>query len=270
MDRAYPSAEHLSANYQVLVWDRRNTGASDLAIEDAPSEVHLWADDLHHLLGALNMSPAYLGGTSNGQMLSLLMAHRYPQDVRGLILANTPTDDLDLMGRIWNAHYMQLAEVAESKGMQAVIAHSTEAQMRVLSAQSKPEDFDWLLSWVAETISMNPSNRDRLLATDPRQFSTLMRKWGRSILSGRPHLAGLTEDQVRCISVPALVAHGFNPFHPRRAAETLYWLLPNAEWVEYTDRFTQKEIDQAQDKGTLRRTFVEAFLRRNEYSSLDK
>ena len=270
-DRAYLSAGRLSANYQALLWDRRNTGASDIAIEDVPSEMHLWADDLHHLLHTLILSPAYLGGSSAGHILSLLMAHRYPQDVRGLILANTPTDDLDLLGPLWNAHYLQLAEVAESKGMQAVIAHSTEAWTRIVSAKSKPEDYDWLLKWVAETISMNPSNRDRLLAMDPKQFATIMKKWGHPNFSGRPHLAGLTEDQVRRITVPALVAHGFNEVHPKRTAEELYRLLPNAEWVEYSDRYTQEEIDQAQEadapptqRAALRLPFVEEFLRRNE------
>ena len=48
--RDYLNAGYLSANYQVLLWDRRNSGASDIAIEDAPSEFHLWTDDLHWLL----------------------------------------------------------------------------------------------------------------------------------------------------------------------------------------------------------------------------
>ncbi len=268
----YVMAARLSVNYQALVWDRRNTGASAIALEeDAPSEYPLWVEDLHHLLHALNLSPAYLGGSSFGHIVSLLMAHRYPQDVKGLILVDAPTDDLDLLQPIWNAHYRQLGEVAESEGMQAVIAHSTEAWVRTVSAQSKPEGYDWLLNWVAETISMNPSNRDRLLAIDAKQFAATMRKWGRPGFSGRPHLAGLTEDQVRRITVPTLVAHGFDELHPRRTAEELYRLLPNAEWVEYTDRFTQEEIDRAQaadapptQQAALRMPFIEAFLQRVE------
>ena len=45
--------------------------------------------------------------------------------------------------------------------------------------------------------------------------------------------------------------------------------MPNAEWVEYTDRFTQEEIDQVQaanapftQQAALRMPFVEAFMRR--------
>ena len=46
----YVFAGRLSASHKVLTWDRRNCGASDLAVEDAESEWHLWADDLHALL----------------------------------------------------------------------------------------------------------------------------------------------------------------------------------------------------------------------------
>jgi hypothetical protein len=74
---------------------------------------------------------------------------------------------------------------------------------------------------------------------------------------------------VRRITVPTLVAHGFNDIHPRRTTEELYRLLSDAERVEYTDQFTQKEIDQAliadappTQRAALRMPFVEAFLQR--------
>jgi pimeloyl-ACP methyl ester carboxylesterase len=260
---AYLYAGRLSASSRVLIWDRRNTGASAIAIEDAPSELHLWADDLHHLLHALDLSPAYLGGASAGHMLSLLMAHRHPEDVKGLILVDTPTDDTDGDKPFIDATYFRLAAVAESQGMQAVIALSTQAWRRI-----PPEDYDWALQWIADTISKNPGNRDRLLAMDPERFAAIIRKWGSGWLSERLYLSGLSDDQIRRISAPALIAHGFDEGHPRHTAKELCGLLPNAEWVEYTNRFTQQEIDRAQEAPTqraaLRMPFVEAFLQRVE------
>src|SRR5687768_6013810 len=93
----YLNAGSLASQYKNLLWDRRNCGASDVRIEDAPSELHLWADDLHHLLHTLNLSPAYLAGGSNGCRLSLLMAHRYPDDVKAIILIDPPTDAFDIL-----------------------------------------------------------------------------------------------------------------------------------------------------------------------------
>ena len=227
-DFVYLHAKRLSPNYKVLLWDRRNCGASDLAIEDAPSEYYLWSDDLHHLLNALNMSPAYVAGGSAGHIVSLLMAHRYPQDVKGLILFDVPADDPNLRKPIVDARFLQLAEVAEKKGMEAVIDHPTEA----------------IYDWFRVAIVLNPSNRDRLLSMDAKEFARIMRRWAECYQSWRFHLAGLSDEELRGIRAPAIILHGFNEGHPRHTAEELHKLLPNSQWAEYSDRHTQEEIDQ--------------------------
>jgi pimeloyl-ACP methyl ester carboxylesterase len=199
-----------------------------------------------------------------------MMAHRYPAAVKGLILNNTPTDDLDLCRPIGDAYFYKLVAVAEEKGMQAAIDHSTEAWVRVVSGKSKPGDRDGIQKWVAETISMNPGNRDRLLAMDPKAFAAIMYKWANWYEAGPGHVHGFSYETIRTITHPALVAHGFDPLHPRHAAEKLYQQLPNAEWVEYSDRFTPEEIDRAREEGpatqqvALTLPFIEAFLQRVE------
>ena len=45
------------AGYRVVIHDRRNCGASALAIDGANSEYEQWADDLHALLDALGALP---------------------------------------------------------------------------------------------------------------------------------------------------------------------------------------------------------------------
>ena len=53
-------------------------------------------------------------------------------------------------------------------------------------------------------------------------------------------------------------------------AEKLYQQLPNAEWVEYSDRYSQEEIDRAREEGpatqqvALSLPFIEEFLQRIE------
>lgn len=269
-DWSYLNAGCFSSRYQNLLWDRRNCGASDIAIEDAPTEFHLWADDLHGLLQELNTGPVYLAGGSNGTAFSLMMAHLYPQDVKGLILTHPATDDIDLLNRIIGTHYHKIADVAENKDMQAVIAYSTEAWIRIVSGQSIPEDFDWLLNWVAETISLNPENRGRLLSMAPKAFAKIMRKWGDLVFSGRAHFAGLSDQEIRQISVPAIVVPGFDDIHPRHTAENLHTLLPNSTWVEYTEKYSQEKIDQVRqsdvmgrEKTMLTMPFLNDFLETN-------
>ena len=267
---SYLVAGRLSANHRVLLWDRSNTGASDVAIEDAPGAEHQWADQLHGLLEALDLSPAYLAGRCSGQTTSLIAARRYPADVKGLILVAPPTDDLDLLKPITDGFCFNLAAVAEQEGMQAVIAHSTEASVRQVSGRSGSEDWDALSNWAADTISKNPGNRDRLLAMDPKVFAAIMRKWGDWYTSGPGHVHGLSYQDIRPITVPALVAYGLDYVHPRRSAEQLCEVLPNAEWVEYSDRYTQAEIDVVEEEGlntqkiAMVLPFVEEFLQRLE------
>ena len=157
-----------------------------------------------------------------------------------------------------NAMMSRHAAVAEEKGMEAVIAESTEAWIRRISG--RPEAGDGQLKWVAETISANPDNRDRLLAMEPKVYAATLRKWSSWYASGPGHVHGVSYDLIRPITLPTLVAHGFDPVHPRDAAEDLHKQLPNAEWVEYSDLYTQEEIDQAGQKWALALPFMDEFL----------
>ena len=88
MSAVEPLAEHVAdAGYRVVVFDRRNCGASDVVIDGDDSEYEIWADDVHELLSHLGALPAFVGGSSSGCRTSLLFALRHPQAVRGLLLA---------------------------------------------------------------------------------------------------------------------------------------------------------------------------------------
>jgi pimeloyl-ACP methyl ester carboxylesterase len=264
---AYVFAGRFSANYRVLLWDRRNSGASDIAIEDAESEAHLWTDDLHALLQELDMSPAYVGGSSAGCVMSLLMAHRYPQDVKGLLLYNPPTDDVQSCQQpLVEYHYLCLARAAEEKGIEAVIE---------LSTHPPDPEWAWITGWVAETIALNPGNRERLLAMDPGQFASIMKKWAGGLTSPRSYLANLSDEELAAIDAPAIVSYDFGAWHPEHTARELYRKLPNAEWVDYGARYTSKEIQEIADivasgdvavstKFVFRIPFYEDFLQRVE------
>ena len=263
----YVFAGRFSAHYRVLTWDRRNSGASDLAVEDAESEWHLWADDLHALLQELDMSPAYVGGSSAGFELSLLMAYRYPQDVKGLILQDPSTDKVpDCQQPVAEARYLCIARAAERGGMEAVIE---------TSADPPEPEWAWLTCWVADAIAADPETRDRLLSMEPRRFAAIMKKWAKWLASPRMYLANLSDEALAAIDVPAIVSHGFNDWHPEHTARNLHRLLSNAEWVDYSSRYTSQEIQGIADmyarggigastKLAFRFPFYEDFVRRVE------
>jgi len=185
------------------------------------------------------MSPAYIGGGSYGCLMSLLMAHRYPQDVKGLLLYSPPTDDLESCQQpLVEHHYLCLARAAEEKGMEAAIE---------LSTHPPDPEWAWISGWVAETIALNPGNRERLLAMDPKHFASIMRKWAGWLTSPRNYLANLSDEELAGIDAPAVVAWGLNDWHPEHTARELYEKLPNAEWVDYAARYTPAEIQEIAD-----------------------
>src|SRR5438309_6379092 len=106
------------AGYRVIVYDRRNTGASGIAIE-GESENDEWAEDLHELLGRLDALPAYIGGSSSGCRLAMILALRRPEDVRGLLLWRV-TGGPHAAERLTNQYYTSHIEAAEKGGMAAV------------------------------------------------------------------------------------------------------------------------------------------------------
>jgi pimeloyl-ACP methyl ester carboxylesterase len=230
-------AGRYSARYQTLIWDPRNCGFSDLQIEDAQSEWHLWTDDLHTLLNELHMTPAIIGGRSRGCVLSLLMGYRYPEDVKGLLLQEAPTNNVpDAMALIARHHYYKLADAAASQGMEAVIEASAE-----------PSEWQWVSSWVDMSIKRNPENRNRVLRTDPSRFASIMRKWGAWVESDRFHLANLSDEQLSQVQAPCLVTPGLNPLHPRSTAQDQYERHPNARWNACFDDFTDQDVANLAD-----------------------
>ena len=54
------------AGHRVLVYDRRNCGASGISFDGGNSENEVWAEDLHALLSQLDAAPAFIGGSSSG------------------------------------------------------------------------------------------------------------------------------------------------------------------------------------------------------------
>src|SRR5947207_10828370 len=63
------------AGNRVIIYDRRNCGASSIAV-DGESENEEWAEDLHELLFRLDALPAFIGGSSSACRLALLLSLR--------------------------------------------------------------------------------------------------------------------------------------------------------------------------------------------------
>jgi len=201
-------AERLAeAGHRVVIFDRRNCGASDVVIDGVDSEYEIWADDLHELLSQLGGFPAFVGGSSSGCRTSLLFALRHPDAVHGLMLWRV-TGGRFACERLAQEYYGQYVSAARSGGMAAVC-----------------EMEHW-----KERIEARPGNRERLMKMDPERFIAVMSHWREYFVRGADlPVIGATETELKTIRVPACIIPGNDNTHGRETGENLGRLLAHAE-----------------------------------------
>ena len=201
-------AERLAgAGYRVLIHDRRNCGASDVAFDGSQSEYEIWADDLHRLLIYLNALPAVIGGGSSGCRLAILFALKYPQAVRALLLWRI-TGGAFAAKRLADQYYDQYIELVRQGGMQAV---------------ADSEHF-------RDRIKANPKNRDRLLALDPKAFVEVMARWRRYFAASADlPVIGASEQELHSIKVPTCIIPGNDKTHSHVTGNAAHRMIKGSE-----------------------------------------
>ncbi len=239
-----PLAEKIAeAGNRVLIYDRRNCGASGVSFDGGNSENEIWAEDLRELLQHLDALPAFIGGSSSGCRLALLLALRHPAAVRGLLLWRV-TGGAYAAERLVLNYYTQFIEMAQAGGMAAVCAS---------------EHF-------GEVIKANPANRTRLAGMKAGDFIAVMERWRRAFNEGADHpVIGLSPAELRSMTMPACIVPGNDRVHPRLPAQMAHRLLPNSEYHEVLTE-DRPDLDVALEdwekkEGLLAAIFID-FLRR--------
>jgi pimeloyl-ACP methyl ester carboxylesterase len=231
------------AGFRVLVYDRRNTGASEIGFP-GQSESHEQAEDLLALLQALGTGPAYVAGCSSGSRLSLLLALHHPEAIKALLLWRVTGGEFAAKRLAFN-YYEQFIAAVEQGGLDAVV---------------KTEHFGAM-------VAANPANKKILEGLGAEAFLAAMRRWLAGFHQGSFHpVAGLSPDEVRSITLPTLVIPGNDRIHPSAAAQAAHRLLPNSEYREVMAEDVDADVDfdgWAKKNGTLGAYFID-FLRRRE------
>jgi pimeloyl-ACP methyl ester carboxylesterase len=196
---------------QVLIWDRPNTGASDVCFR-GESESEMQADMLAGLLQELGLAPAVIFGGSGGARVSLLTAARHPDVATKLALLWISGGVYGLM--LLAVHYCgESIRAAWSGGMEAVVA---------------------LPEW-SDVIERNPGNRKRFLDLDPREFIDTLEQWMTAYCpDAESTVPGLTDALGAELEIPTLVFRSgtTDAHHTRKTSERVAALLPRAQLVD--------------------------------------
>ena len=200
-----------SLQCRVLIWDRPNCGASDVAF-NSESESQLNADVLAGLIDELELGPTLIVGGSAGSRVALICAARHPTKVAGLYLFLI-TGGMLSWGILVNVYYGDSAFAAAAGGMEAVVA---------------------LPTW-SEQLSKNPRNRERLLALDASWFVKTMQTWSAALFpeDGSP-VPGMRLADFESLAIPVVVLRSgvSDPHHLRETSEMVQTLIPGAELRE--------------------------------------
>jgi len=196
---------------RVLIWDRPNTGESDVCFAGS-SESAMQADVLAGLLAQLDMTPAVIAGGSGGARVSLLTAARHREIAAGLAMWWISGGVYGLMSL--GTHYCSGSiSAAWRGGMEAVVA---------------------LPEW-AEVLERNPGNEQRFLAQDPKEFVAALERW-MAVYCPRDDelIPGVLDADLRQLDLPTLVFRSGTTdlSHRRETSEQLAELLPNSQLFE--------------------------------------
>jgi pimeloyl-ACP methyl ester carboxylesterase len=209
-----------AAGHRVVIFDRRNCGASDISIERTDkSESEIWAEDLHELLSKLGAFPVAAGGGSSGCRLAVLLALRYPKDVSALLLWRV-TGGEHACKALAHQYYGAFVEAAQQGGMKAVC---------------ETEHF-------AGCIAANPSNRDYLMGLKVEEFIRHMRAWAEYFLRDKDlPIIGASEQELRSLRQPACIVPGNDWRHNPKVAARAAELIPISELHDLIK--VQRDVD---------------------------
>ncbi len=231
------------AGFRVLIYDRRNTGASGIAIEGRNESLEQ-ARDLLALLEALGTGPAYIAGCSSGARLSLMLALHHPQAVKALLLWRVTGGPYAAKRLAFN-YYEQYISAAQAGGIDAVCATEHFAAM----------------------VTANPNSRASLDQLGQDGFIAGMRAWLEGFRESCDYpVAGLSPTELRGIATPALIIPGNDRVHPRLGGQSAHRLLPRSCYHDILTQDVDLDIDLPgweANTGRLASVFID-FLRARE------
>jgi pimeloyl-ACP methyl ester carboxylesterase len=219
-------AEELAkGGFRVVIWDRPNSGGSDVYLGGA-TEAEQTADVLAALLRTLNLAPALIVGGSGGSRQMLTAAIRHPDVVERLFLFWMTGGVLGVVGIAF--HYCHDSWLAAATGGMEAVAK--------------------LPLWTG-VLARNPRNREILLSQDPAAFMKKMSEWGQAFIP-RPDapVPGVTPADLAGLKMPVMILNSGKSdfYHPRQTTEAVHAMIPHSQLAdppwgdrEWTERMAE-------------------------------
>lgn len=140
-DMFEPQRVAFGGTHRVITWDQRGHGRTES--DGQPFSYWDSVEDLVGLLDQLGVGRAVLGGMSQGGMISLRLALRYPKRTSGLVLIDTQSGKEDPEKL---AQYDLMRDVWVGSGPNDQLLAMVAA---IIVGNSRPESAAWIEKWKA-------------------------------------------------------------------------------------------------------------------------
>jgi 2-hydroxy-6-oxonona-2,4-dienedioate hydrolase len=196
--------------YRVLLWDRPNTGRSDVQFF-GPTESHMRAETLYGLLSRLELAPCVIAGGSGGARDSILTTILHPEVASKLVV-------WAIVGGVYGT---------------VALSHNVLPSITAVRALG----MDGLLAsepWKT-LIEVNPANRDRILALGEQGFQEVMLRWLNAFIpKAGETIPGVADELFEGIIVPTLIIRGGakDINHPKRTSLEVSCLIEGSTLIE--------------------------------------
>ncbi len=243
--RGFKPVEVLSRDFQLITYDRRESGASGGRVE--PLSWQAFARHAEGLLDHLGIDRAFMLGSCSGAAVALALAAEFPERCRALLL-RWPVGGYHWMER-GRANFDRHLAYVRAHGLQRVVELAPQSAM----FWSEPEAGPW-----SSVLANDQQFAGEYLRQDLNCYLQLVVQ-SRDNLFPDTAPAGVSARQLLAISAPAFVLTGDDVLHTMSAAHTLRELLPHARFSRLMPRqqnaaSTERWIHESvADCGYLRR-----------------
>jgi pimeloyl-ACP methyl ester carboxylesterase len=212
--RGFRPVESLVPHFRVIVYDRRESGASGGCVE--PLTWALCARHATALLDHLGIDQAFLLGGCVGCSVALALAAEFPERCRGLLL-HWPVGGFHWMSR-GRANFDRHIAFVREHGLKGV----AELARRSKIFWSDPDAGPW-----SSLIATDDAFAKSFVRQDPDQYLRIVEQ-SRDCLFADTLPAGATCEQLVAIKVPAFIMPGNDALHTASCAHVLRELMPQA------------------------------------------
>ena len=217
--RGFHPVEALSPHFQVIVYDRRETGGSGGCIE--PLSWALCARHAAGLLEHLAVEKAFLLGACVGCSVALALAARYPQRCSALLL-HWPVGGYHWLSR-GRANFDRHIAFAREHGLAGV----AELAKRSRVFWTDPDAGPW-----SSLIGSDAAFADAFVRQDLDGYLEVVAQ-SRDNLFSDTLPAGASCEQLVAMKVPAFIMPGNDPLHTASCAHVLRELMPQAKLAPF-------------------------------------